>query len=576
MLNNLKVRNKILLFSIVMMSLIILLGSVGFYYNLKANKDMKFIYKDKSSAVKYLLDNRNQARAVEADIYNIFINVGNSKEQNLLLKDIEDRKKIFDDNIQNYKKCNLDSYESDILVKLEANLTKYRQVRDEAIKLALAGQQKDAIEKYSEIKDVVKDFHQNLKDLGAYAEKNADELYNQNNNNFDTSIKIYIGILIVSVFIGIVLSIIISRSIAKPLEVTVNYIKRLSQKDFSGVIREQFLKRKDEVGVLANAINVMQNDVGTIIKELIEKSQSMNAASEELSATVEELTMKSEDIQKAVENIANDVQETSAASEQISASMQEVDSSINVLSEKAMDGSSKAHESKERAKYIQRKGESSIQEARDIYDEKKQRGLKALEEGKVVGNIKVMADTIASISEETNLLALNAAIEAARAGEQGRGFAVVAEEVRKLAEGSSTAVANIQDTIMKVQQAFNNLSENSRDILDFIRDHVDPQFEIMKATGDRYYTDSEFVNSMSDEIASMSEELTATMSQINDAVQNTAGMAQKSSENVETIKDSIDETTKAIAQISLTAQEQAEMAEKLSAMVQEFKINQNI
>lgn len=554
------------------MSLIILLGGIGGYYNLKANKDMKLIYKDKSSAIRYLLDNRNQARAIEADIYNIFINVGNSKEQNLLLKDIEDRKKVFDDNIQNYKNCNLDSVESNILIKLEANLAKYRQVRDEAIKMALEGHQKEAIEKYSEIKDVVKDFHQNLKDLGAYAEKNADELYNQNDNNFDISIKIYIGILIFSVFIGIVLSVIISRSIAKPLEVTVNYIKRLSEKDFSGVIREQYLKRKDEIGMLANAINSMQNDMGIIIKELIENSQSMSVASEELSATVEELTMKSEGIQKAVEIISNDVQETSAASEQISASMQEVDLSINVLSEKAMDGSNKAHESKERAKYIQRKGESSIQEAKEIYDDKKQRGLKALEDGKVVGNIKVMADTIASIAEETNLLALNAAIEAARAGEQGRGFAVVAEEVRKLAEESSTAVANIQDTIIKVQQAFNNLSENNRDVLDFIRDHVDPQFEIMKATGDRYYNDSEFVNSMSDEIASMSEELTATMSQINDAVQNTAGMAQKSSENVETIKDNIEETAKAIAQVLLTSQEQAKMAEKLSDMAQKFKI----
>lgn len=70
----------------------------------------------------------------------------------------------------------------------------------------------------------------------------------------------------------------------------------------------------------------------------------------------------------------------------------------------------------------------------------------------------------------------------------------------------------------------------------------------------------------------MSQELTATMAQINEAVQNTAGIAQKSSESVEIIKESVDETIKAISQISLTAQEQAEMTEKLSEIAQRFKV----
>ena len=572
MLSNLKTRSKILLLSIIMILLLVSISGVGYYYNLKGNNGIKAMYNDKLLPVQWLNDNRAQARAIEADLYYIILNPENKEEQNLKLNDIKERAKIFDEQFKLYKKAKLDKFELDKIQTIENDLEKYRGGRDDTIELAMNGKQKEALVKYNSIKNSADEFQKNLKELGEYNSKEAENISIQNINDFNSSIKIFVGISIVSIIIGIILSIAISRSIVKPLNAAVEYIKRLAQKDFTGVIHESFFRRKDEIGVLANAIYTMQADIGILIKELIDESQNMSSASEELSATIEELNVKSEDIQKAVNKIAYDVQETSAASEEISASMQEVDSSINMLSSKAMEGSNNSYESKERAKYIQRKGNSSIQETKNIYEEKKEKGLKALEEGKVVENIKVMADTIASISEETNLLALNAAIEAARAGEQGKGFAVVAEEVKKLAEGSSTAVSNIQDTIVKVQHAFNNLSSNSREVLDFIRDHVDPQFEVMKATGEQYYADAEFVNNMSEEIASMSEELTATMAQINESVQNTAETAQKSSENIETIKDSVDESTKAISQIAVVAQEQAEMAEKLSEIAQKFKI----
>ena len=131
---------------------------------------------------------------------------------------------------------------------------------------------------------------------------------------------------------------------------------------------------------------------------------------------------------------------------------------------------------------------------------------------------------------------------------------------------------SIQDTIVKVQDAFKNLSGNGSDVLKFINENVDPQFEEFGNMGSQCYSDSDFVSKMSEEIASMSEELTATVNQVSEAVQNMSETEQKSSEHADTIKSNVYETTKAIGQVALTAQSQAELAEKLNEMVHKFKL----
>ena len=226
------------------------------------------------------------------------------------------------------------------------------------------------------------------------------------------------------------------------------------------------------------------------------------------------------------------------------------------LSSKAMEGSSNAAKIKDKAKDVMVEANNALEESKSIYGEKEKKILKAIEDGKVVDEIKIMADGIASIASQTNLLALNAAIEAAKAGEQGKGFSVVADEVRKLAEQSSETVKTIQSTIVKVQNAFENLSGNSNDLLEFIIENITPVLEQYAEAGKQYGKDGEFISAMSEEIASMSEEVGASINEVSTAAQTLAQNSQLSAENTGNIQISIEETSKAMSQVSQTSQMQ--------------------
>ncbi|MBU5454217.1 methyl-accepting chemotaxis protein [Caproiciproducens sp. MSJ-32] len=94
-------------------------------------------------------------------------------------------------------------------------------------------------------------------------------------------------------------------------------------------------------------------------------------------------------------------------------------------------------------------------------------------------------------------------MEAARAGEQGKGFAVVADEVRKLAEESSKAVLKIQEITNEVINAFEEVKENSKSILEFISNDIKPEFLRLISVGESYLKDSEVQAEKANELNAM-------------------------------------------------------------------------
>lgn len=383
------------------------------------------------------------------------------------------------------------------------------------------------------------------------------------------SAQYFIFITISILAIGVILSYSLSRGLIKPLVEIKEFARKLKEYDFSAQLK---INRKDEFGETALALNDATINVKKLIMQIITSVEHLRTNSEILHSTTQELSARMIAINDSVETITKGNLDLSATTEEVSASTQAINHTTEVLFAKSEEAEQTISTIKKRALNVKEKANSMLLETNHMYDTHQVNITNAIKQGKVVEQIKDMALAIASIASQTNLLALNAAIEAARAGEYGKGFAVVAEEIRTLAEQSSESVSHIQQLVIHIQDAFNQLSQSGGNILLFMNDTIKPDYKFLNKIGEQYETDALFIDEISTNIHLQAKQMKEIFEELHHATGIVTDTAEQTAVNSEVILSSVKETTEGIENIAQSMESQSLLADELTEIVNQFKI----
>lgn len=374
---------------------------------------------------------------------------------------------------------------------------------------------------------------------------------------------------IVSIILGILTTYLIRKSIINQVKEVANGAKMLSEGNLNFTMK---VSSEDEIGQAIKALNSSVENLRGSIISVKEESDSIFEGSKKANEMFFEVSDRIQQVSAATEEISAGMEESSAVVEEVTSMAATVQEETNNTAMKAQEGVKVALNIQKKADEINKDSKESKENAEKMYSESKIKLEKAIEEAKIAKEIYEMASSIDSIAQQTNLLALNAAIEAARAGEHGKGFAVVAEEVRKLAEESSSAVLEIQNKVGTVISAVDELSNSSKNTLLFIEQNVLKDYEKLIKISTDYKQDGDTVKNIIEGFAEISENISESVNQITRSMEDVTVSVTEVAKSSGDIAANISDINNRNDLVSKETNKNSDSAKKLEEMMKGFVV----
>ncbi|MDW2878004.1 HAMP domain-containing methyl-accepting chemotaxis protein [Cytobacillus sp. T106] len=408
-----------------------------------------------------------------------------------------------------------------------------------------------------------------LNELRESVEAGKNQSIASTEERLQASIIILIASILVSSASGFAFIILINRTVKKNLRAVVDSARRVSSGNLSGT--PLAWKGKDEIGILASAMDNMKENLLQMVGSIQEAAGSVQTQSSILTKSANEVAAGGRQISATMEELASGTDQQALAASDLSETMARFSQSIKAAHNFGISMSDTAGNVLKEASIGMERMEQAGKDMTQIHDTVEASVSKVGDLEKQSGEIASLVEVIQGIADQTNLLALNAAIEAARAGDSGKGFAVVAREVKVLAQQVTSSLVHITDIVASIQR-------ESKQIAVALKNSY---LQVQRGTGSLKDTEETFstlkgsILSLGETISKMSstlEEANTNTSAISQSVETIASVSEEAAAGVEETAATIIQSNSVMTDVELNANSLADLAKQLNQLVSRFKI----